>query len=278
MLLQELKTLCFVDCPALVKLHGAFLDEDNVTTVLEYMDSGSLEGLFANLKRNREMNNELSETVTAAIAFQTLEGLSCLHSDRILHRDIKPANLLLHSDGSVKLCDFGLSAICTEGDSFRKTAVGTAVYMAPERLRGKSYSRSSDIWSLGLVFLQCLTGQSPPWSQITAIVDLLVTIEDTNIDKHPIIEQKDASKGAKELLAGCLQHDPGEFSICCCASSSLEDNISIFTKIGILSLPNPAQRIPAALLRCSPWLLVHNLHTLEDARSVIKDFLLFFTE
>ncbi|KAL7567738.1 hypothetical protein ACA910_012071 [Epithemia clementina (nom. ined.)] len=242
MLLQELKTLCYVESPALVKLHGAFLEQGTVTTVLEFIDRGSLGDLFANPERwQGDDKAGFSEPMTAAIAFQALYGLSRLHKERILHRDIKPANLLLHSDGSLKLCDFGMSAFAMEGNSLHKTAVGTAVYMSPERLRGQPYGRSSDIWSLGLVLLQCATGKSPPWSRIASLVDLLVTVEETNMEQFLKAEYNFRNEGFKELVGGCLRHEP-------------------------------AQRIPANLLQCSPWFLKNNMRTLEDARDMMRKF------
>jgi len=234
LLLQELRILCLIDCPALVKLHGAFLETDIVTTVLEYMDRGSLADLFAS-RNNERPRISLPQSLAAAIMFQALVGLSYLHNDRILHRDIKPANLLLHSDGSLKLCDFGMAVL--DQESLHKTAVGTTVYMSPERLRGKPYGRSSDVWSLGLVMLQCFTGQPPPWSQVGSIVDLLMTVEEIVPEKCLI--PKACNKNAGEMLAGCLQHEP-------------------------------AKRIPAALLRRSPWFSELGLHSYRDAKAVVR--------
>ena len=246
MLLQELKTLCFVDCASLVKLHGAFLEQGTVTTVLEFMDKGSLGDLFANCDLWKG-TKRLAEPVTAAITYQALQGLAALHKDKILHRDIKPANLLFHSDGSLKLCDFGLTAFGIDGDSFHKTAVGTAAYMAPERLRGQPYSRSSDLWSLGLVLMQCATGQSPPWSNSMSLIDLLVTVEDTNLAQYLNMTYKYESKGSREIIEGCLRHKPGEFVL----HSVLSTLVTIVTQLFLSFTHLVHQRNEYRLLSCN---------------------------
>ena len=200
MLLKELRALCKIDCECLVKFEGAFLHDDTVTMVLEYMDRGSLEQL---LKQNPTCVAR-DESFVAAIAFQMLWGLSYLHHERILHRDIKPGNVLLHADGSVKLCDFGLSSISDR--SLQTTVVGTTRYMAPERLRAKPYGRSSDIWSLGLVLLECMTGEIP-WKETNSMVSLVITVEETSTDSMLPVA---ISSHAQEFLKMCLQHLPGK--------------------------------------------------------------------
>jgi serine/threonine protein kinase len=173
MLLKELRALCKIDCECLVRLQGAFLQDDTVTMVLEYMNLGSLEQFLSKKKT-------MSEPFIASVAFQMLWGLSYLHHERILHRDIKPGNVLIGSDGAVKLCDFGLASLSEQ--SLNTTVVGTTRYMAPERLRAKPYGRPSDIWSLGLVILECITGKIP-WKESESIVNLVITVEERRLKR-----------------------------------------------------------------------------------------------
>ena len=204
MLLKELRALCTIDCECLLRMHGAYLHGDTVTTVLEYMDRGSLEQV---LQRQKEMKQHplLPSDVLAAIAYQMLWGLSYLHHEKILHRDIKAGNCLLHSNGQVKLCDFGIASISDQ--SLHVTTCGTTKFLAPERLRSKPYGRSSDIWSLGLVLLECATGISP-WKDCDSLVTLVITVEETEVDD---LIPKDLTHELREILVCCLQKDPGKY-------------------------------------------------------------------
>jgi serine/threonine protein kinase len=200
MLLKELRALCQMSDESLVQLHGAFLeaDSDTVTMVLEFMDRGSLQDLI------RRQSRPLSEHVIAPIAYQMLHGLSFLHKYRMLHRDLKPENVLVHSDGSVKLCDFGMSTLGEQ--SLNVTVLGTTKFMAPERLRGRPYGRPSDVWSLGLVVLD-LAGVTTPWQDITSLVELVVTVEEAYLEN---IVPSGVEKGLREVLIGCLRQEPGK--------------------------------------------------------------------
>lgn len=205
MLLKELRALCKINCECLVKLEGAFLHDDTVTMVLEFMDRGSLEDTLK--QQNLKTGAQLDESFIASVAFQMLWGLSYLHQERIIHRDIKPGNVLIQGDGSVKLCDFGLASFSDK--SLQTSVVGTTRYMAPERLRARPYGRTSDIWSFGLVILECLTGDIP-WKESDSIVSLVVTVEETPLED---LLMKDAiSHNVKEFLSMSLQHVPGTFS------------------------------------------------------------------
>jgi serine/threonine protein kinase len=228
MLLEELRAFCKVSCDCLVQLHGAFLQQPNdsfsnspsVALVLEYMDRGSLEDYFLLLRDNNIPNKQQeasscahsSEAWIASVAYPMLCGLSFLHEHRIIHRDLKPANVLLHSNGRVKLADFGMAGSLGE-ESCNVTVWGTTHYLAPERLRAKPYGRPSDIWSLGMILWECTTGNKSPFAQedIRSMVDLLVTIEETDDFRKLLLDiQPSVSMGLQEILVGCLQQQPGQ--------------------------------------------------------------------
>ena len=203
MLLQELKALGNLRSPLLVHLHGAYLDQNVVTMVLELMDRGSLDGL---LKHPTTAAALQQEPVLAPLAYQILAGVNVLHRQRILHRDLKPANILLHSTGQVKLCDFGLASMLQENVAWNTTVIGTSQFMAPERLRARPYGKASDLWSVGLVLWQCITGRHP-WQNIHSLVELVVTVEETNLTT--LIPQESTSRRLREIVEASLQQDPG---------------------------------------------------------------------
>ena len=95
------------------------------------------------------------------ITVQILQGLAYLHKNHVVHRDIKPANILLNKNGIVKLADFGVSGQTETSMDGLTSWVGTMSYMSPERLKGSKYFKDTDLWSLGIILIECATGRCP---------------------------------------------------------------------------------------------------------------------
>ncbi|NXQ64633.1 PAK3 kinase, partial [Anthoscopus minutus] len=90
-----------------------------------------------------------------------LQGLDFLHSNLVIHRDVKSCNILLRSDGSVKLADFGLSAQLIPEQNQRCSVTGTSAWMAPEVVTGQPYGPKVDIWSFGIVGIEMVEREVP---------------------------------------------------------------------------------------------------------------------
>lgn len=161
-LMQELCLLYDADCPSLIGFYGAFFREGAITIALEYMDGGSLANVVTQV-------GPVPEMALANMAFQILWGLAYLQHDMRVHRDIKPSNILLNSQGRVKITDFGVSKELANSIAMCGTFVGTFKYMSPERIENRPYSFSSDIWSFGLVLVECATGVYPYAEERTPI-------------------------------------------------------------------------------------------------------------
>lgn len=136
-----------------MQCYGIKASQGMVHIVLEYMDMGSVAALC---------KSRMPEHIVGAMACQVAYGLHYLHKEKkIIHRDIKPSNLLVSSQGNVKIADFGVSGQLLNTHDNKQTWVGTAKYMSPERYLGSTYNASTDLWSLGMVILECITGQYP---------------------------------------------------------------------------------------------------------------------
>ncbi|CAJ2636640.1 unnamed protein product [Trifolium pratense] len=154
-IVQELKINQASQCPHVVVCYHSFYNNGVISLVLEYMDRGSLVDVI------RQVNTIL-EPYLAVVCKQVLQGLVYLHNERhVIHRDIKPSNLLVNHKGEVKITDFGVSAMLASTMGQRDTFVGTYNYMSPERISGSTYDYSCDIWSLGMVVLECAIGRFP---------------------------------------------------------------------------------------------------------------------
>jgi len=102
----------------------------------------------------------VSESVN--IAMQIANGLAAAHARNIVHRDVKPSNVIVTKDGGLKIVDFGLARIAATASATQSiTTTGTLPYMAPEQVLGESIDQRSDVWALGVILVQMLTGSHP---------------------------------------------------------------------------------------------------------------------
>eukprot|EP00916_Digyalum_oweni_P013677 GHVL01022448.1.p1 GENE.GHVL01022448.1~~GHVL01022448.1.p1 ORF type:complete len:765 (+),score=97.80 GHVL01022448.1:152-2446(+) len=166
---REIKLQYETNHPNVVRLVDHFENENHILMLLELCEGGSLWSFM------RSYKGKLSEFKSKVLFLDVCRGLSHLHSLKILHRDLKPENLLLNEDEILKIADFGWSARVRNwnaaeqgGDSHsgkpsmaRNTFCGTLDYVAPEMLRGEKQSEALDVWSLGILLHEMLTGRAP---------------------------------------------------------------------------------------------------------------------
>jgi len=110
----------------------------------------------------RMIREEFSLQKAVSIAMQVAAGLEMAHDVGVIHRDIKPANLIVLSDGTVKILDFGLARLEAAADlSVAGEVMGTATYASPEQLRGESCDAKCDIWAVGVILYEMVAGLVP---------------------------------------------------------------------------------------------------------------------
>ena len=152
---REIEIMYILNNPHCLRLKNHFEDDNNFYLVMPLASKGQL---YRVLKKFRKFD----ERTAAQILRETISALSYLHSFNppIIHRDIKPENLLLNEGGRILLADYGWSNFNMEGD-VRKTFCGTPEYIAPEMLLKKGHDTRVDIWSIGILMFELLSGYSP---------------------------------------------------------------------------------------------------------------------
>lgn len=153
---QEAVMLSSLDHPNIVKFLNYVENEHGVFLIMEYVDGMTLED-FINKK-----NGLIVEKRAYPYMKEILDAFTYAHSHGIVHRDIKPSNIFLNNEGHIKVMDFGIAQIVSEASEENAGMVmGTPEYMSPEQVYGKAIDQRSDIYSLGVLFHQMLTGTAP---------------------------------------------------------------------------------------------------------------------
>ncbi len=152
--LQEYETIADMDHPNIVRIYDLGVGDDHAHIAMEYLAGGDL---------RQRIEAGIAERQAVQYLRQIASALSAVHSKGVLHRDLKPGNIMLRKDGSIALIDFGLakkakleSEITDKGEIF-----GTPYYMSPEQGHGTGVDERSDLYSLGVIFYEMLTGEKP---------------------------------------------------------------------------------------------------------------------
>ena len=151
-LAQEAQALRRFEHSGLVRLLDTGVTGDMAYLVMEFVEGSSL---AQTLDRG-----PLSTAATATLGHSLADALAYVHEQGVVHRDVKPANILIGLDASAHLADFGIARLVDSSTlTLTGTMLGTATYMAPEQLEDHAVGPSADVWSLGIVLLECLTGE-----------------------------------------------------------------------------------------------------------------------
>ncbi len=153
--LHEARSAAALDHPNLCTIHEAGESEDGRLFLAMALYPG--ETLKARLARGGPLPVGEALEITRQIA----QGLACAHAAGIVHRDLKPGNVMLVPDGPVKILDFGLAKARDQSLSASGARLGTTAYMAPEQIRGEAVDGRTDLWALGVVLYEMLTGRKP---------------------------------------------------------------------------------------------------------------------
>lgn len=143
--------------PNIVTIYDVAEEGGVMYIAMEYVDGRTLEYLINHTPTNWESLQSIEMAIE--IMLQTCDGLHFAHEHDVTHRDIKPANIIISRNGHAKIMDFGIAKINSTSGTAIGTILGTPGYMSPEQIAGKQVDQRSDIFSLGTVCYECLTGK-----------------------------------------------------------------------------------------------------------------------
>ena len=196
---REGEAMLSVEHPCVVQLLD-FGEEDGIPYLaLEWVDGGTLDDQIA--------SGPLPQDRIERLASDMLSGLSAVHTVGLLHRDLKPDNILLTREGSAKLADFSLVGYENfSGLTQHGALVGSPAYMAPELIQGKTATVQSDLYGIGIILLEALTGSNPLASN-----DPMVSLELIRTVVLPkLSERTQINRDLARMIDRLVERDPGD--------------------------------------------------------------------
>ena len=193
--ITECNVLKQSNCPFILKLHYSFQTPENLYMILDYCPIGDLSyQIQLNLFEEDEAKFYIAELILA---------IEYLHQHDIIYRDLKPENILIDSDGHVKLADFGLAKENVSTNVPNKTFCGSPQYLSPEMLSKEGTTKASDIYGIGAILFELISGTPPFFSQDENLMY-------KNISENKLLFPEYFSEELKDLLKKMLNKNPKE--------------------------------------------------------------------
>ena len=191
--ITECNVLKQSNCPFILKLHYSFQTPENLYMILDYCPIGDLSyQIQINLFEEDEAKFYIAELILA---------IEYLHQHDIIYRDLKPENILIDSDGHVKLADFGLAKENVSTNVPNKTFCGSPQYLSPEMLSKEGTTKASDIYGIGAILFELISGAPPFFSQDENMMY-------KNISENKLLFPEFFSDELKDLLRKMLNKNP----------------------------------------------------------------------
>ncbi|MBP1924871.1 serine/threonine-protein kinase [Sedimentibacter acidaminivorans] len=182
----------------IVNIYDTGIEDGIYYIVMEYIKGETLKDYI-------KSKGSLDEQETIRISRQIAEALKHAHSNKIVHRDIKPHNILLTSDGTVKVADFGIARASTSSTiNNTSNVIGSVHYFSPEQARGGYVDEKSDIYSLGIVMYEMITG-SLPFDADNHISVAMMQIQEKPIPPSNKLNNKRISQSLEDIILKCLE-------------------------------------------------------------------------
>lgn len=196
---REAKSVASLSHPNIVNVHDVGLENNINFIVMEYIKGKTLKQI---IKENVRLNS----VNTLEIAFQIAKALECAHKNNIIHRDIKPDNILITEDNIVKVADFGIAKVVDSATvSNLNRVIGSVHYFSPEQAKGMSVDCRTDLYSLGIVMYEMLTGRVPYNSESSLSVAIM-HIQESIIPPNKVIT--DLPDTINQVILKVLEKEP----------------------------------------------------------------------
>ncbi|MBP1578269.1 MAG: Stk1 family PASTA domain-containing Ser/Thr kinase, partial [Oscillospiraceae bacterium] len=196
---NESKAIAMLSHKNIIKVYDVCFERNIRCIVMEYVDG-------ITLKEYMEEQNPLGWKETLHFVLQILQALSHAHSRGIVHRDIKPQNVMLLSDARIKITDFGIARFArSEAHSITDRAIGSVHYISPEQARGEHTDQRADIYSVGVMLYEMLTGQLP----FDAESPISVALKQIELKaKKPRSINPEIPEGLEQITMRAMEKDP----------------------------------------------------------------------
>lgn len=196
---SEAQILAKLKHPNIVDIYDWGKFDDSYFIIMEYVDGISLKELI-------DRKGALDPKASTHLVIQICEALMFAHNNNLIHRDIKPQNILIASEKKVKVTDFGIAKSLNTDITKTLNIVGTAQYISPEQARGSVLDNRTDIYSLGVVFYEMLTGDTPFRGDTSVDISLKHVSEKPAKPSSLIV---DIPLKLEKIVMICLEKDPG---------------------------------------------------------------------
>lgn len=197
---NESKAIAVLSHPNIVKVFDVSFGDMIQYIVMEYIDG-------ITLKEYIQQQGVLTWKETVHLISQVLQALSHAHSKGVVHRDIKPQNMMLLSDGTIKVTDFGIARFSNNTKTMTEQAIGSVHYIAPEQAKGDITDGRTDIYSLGVMMYEMLTGKLP-YDGDNAVSVALMHLQLT--PDSPTALNSDIPEGLEEITLKAMQKQPSD--------------------------------------------------------------------
>ena len=201
---QEAKSAANLTHPNIVTIHDFGFDNDRIFIIMEYVPGPDLKTI---IRQRADQGRVFSVDETVSLMTQACAGIGYAHRAGVVHCDVKPQNLIVTAENRLKIADFGIARLLStiQPDEHNEFVWGSPLYMSPEQAAGKAPVPASDVYSLGIIMYEMLTGRLPFHSEN---IEDLIEAHKNVIPVHPRAYNRDIPPELEKIILKVLSKEP----------------------------------------------------------------------